>query len=177
MNILHEKFAVVDLETTGLNDGHNGKKADSIIEIGAVKIERGRITEKYSTFVACAEPIPKEITELTGISSKELQGAPTVKEAIKRFCDFSRDCTIVGHNILFDYGFIRYYGKQYGLEFNNDIIDTYLLSRERLQGKVENYKLNTVAKHFGISLNPHRALADAEASAKIFLELTTINGN
>lgn len=177
MNILHEKFAVVDLETTGLNDGHNGKKADNIIEIGAVKIERGRITEKYSTFVACAEPIPKEITELTGISSKELQGAPTVKEAIKRFCDFSRDCTIVGHNILFDYGFIRYYSKQYRLEFNNDIIDTYLLSREKLHGKVANYKLSTVAEYFGINFNPHRALSDADAAAKIFLELTTINGN
>ena len=171
MDILHEKFAVVDLETTGLNDGYNGRKADNIIEIGAVKIEKGSITEKYSTFVACHEPIPWEITKLTGITSKDLQGAPTVAQAIKRFYEFSRDCTIVGHNILFDYGFIRYYGKQYGLEFNNDIIDTYLMSREKLYGEVENYKLSTVAEYFGIIFDPHRALAHAEATVKILLAL------
>lgn len=171
MDILHERFAVVDLETTGLNDGHNGKKADNIIEIGAVKIERGIMTEKYSTFVACADSIPKEITELTGIKTKDLVGAPSVENAIKRFYEFSRDCNIVGHNILFDYGFIRYYGKQYGYDFNNNIIDTYLLSREKLHGKVEDYKLATVAKHFGINFDPHRALAGAEATAKLFLEL------
>ncbi len=171
MDILHERFAVVDLETTGLNDGRNGQKADNIIEIGAVKIDCGKITEKYSTFVACADSIPKEITELTGIKTKDLVGAPSVENAIKRFYEFSRDCTIVGHNILFDYGFIWYYGKQYGYDFNNDIIDTYLLSREKLHGKVENYKLSTVAEHFGINFDPHRALADAEAAAKILLAL------
>ena len=174
MDIFNEKFAVVDLETTGLNDGHNGKKADSIIEIGAVKIDGGKITDKYSTFVACDEPIPEEITRLTGITQNDLTGAPTVKEVIKRFYEFSRDCIIVGHNILFDYGFIRYYGKQYGYEFNNNIIDTFLLSREKLNGNVENYKLATVAKHFGINFNPHRALVDAEVSAKILLELAKL---
>ncbi len=164
-----KKIVVVDLETTGLDANH-----DHIIEIGAVKIKKGRITEKFSTFVSCPVALPAEITELTGITENDLKGAPRIKEALENLFGFMRGCVLVAHNLPFDYSFLRNWGYECGVDFGGfarGALDVITFSKEILQGEVSNYKFSTLAKYFGIEFTHRRALNDAEATAKIFLKL------
>ena len=88
---------------------------------------------------------------------------------IADFYKFSHDCILVGHNIMFDYKFIRHYGEREGYLFDQKMYDTLSISQEVL--RLSNYKLNTLADHYGFSFNHHRAYDDAFVTAKIFIEL------
>lgn len=169
MDILKNTFVVVDLETSGL--GYD----DHIIEIGAVKILNGEITEKFHTFVECPIKLEPEVVLLTGIKDEDLSGAPNVVKALKQLHAFCEGCIIVAHNLPFDYSFMRKYGDEYGIFFDNPQIDTLVMARARLKNAdIANYKLPTLANFFNIEFRHHRALNDAEATAKIFLELAKI---
>ncbi len=165
------RFVVFDLETTGLNEGGT---MDRIIEIGAVKIEEGRICQKFSTFVACPVRLPDKIVELTGITDEMLRGAPEVGAVIADFYKFCDGCALVGHNVQFDAKFIRYYGEKEGYLFGQRTYDTLTFSQQEL--RLANYKLNTVAEHFGFTFRHHRAYDDAFVTAKIFIELARKRG-
>jgi len=174
MNILNERFVVVDLETSGLN-----KNRDYIIELGAVKIENGKITDNYSTLVFCPQMVAlsTEIEELTGIHYEDLKNAPHVGEVLKTFYEFAKGCTLVVHNLPFDFAFLRNWGFWCGVwfdEFEKSAIDTVALAKKLLGDKVENYKLSTLANYYGVEFTHHRALNDAETTAKIFLELARL---
>ena len=165
--IMSNTFVVFDIETTGLNTD-----SDQIIELGAVKIEKGNIVEKFSTFVKPTIEIPYEVTELTHITNDMVEDAPPIEVVIKDFYDFSRDCILCGHNIInFDIKFIRRYGQMMGLEFDNDIVDTMNEARvSRL--KISRFNLGTVTKALGIELkDAHRAWNDAFATAQVLLKL------
>lgn len=163
-----KEFVVFDLETTGLNCAPGGAM-DKIIEVGAVKIKDGQICEKFSTFVACPVKLSIEIVRLTGITDEMLVGAPDIKDVVADFYKFASGCYLVGHNVQFDYKFMRYYGEAEGYLFDQKQYDTVTFSQEML--RLSNYKLNTVAEHFGFSFNHHRAYDDAFVTAKIFMEL------
>ena len=167
------KFVVFDLETTGLDCNR-----DYIIEIGAVKIEKGKITERFSTFANSLQlqSIPQEIEELTGISYEQVKDAPLIDVVLKQFYEFAKGCILVAHNLPFDFAFLRNWGFWCGVDFNEfdkDALDTVVLAKEILNDKVKNYKLSTLAKYFGIEFTHHRALNDAEATAKILIKLVT----
>ena len=163
-------FVVFDLETTGLNNQPAMGKMDKIIEIGAVKIVNGEMTEKFSTFVACDERLSREIVELTGIHDSDLLGAPTIEQAIADFYKFTDGAYLVEHNVTFDYRFVQYYGEQNGYMFDKKQFDTLTLAQELLRGVLPNYKLNSVADYYGFTFNHHRAFDDACVTAKIFIE-------
>ena len=165
-------FVVFDLETTGLNSTGAGGMMDRIIEIGAVKIKNGQITEKFSSFVACPVRLTDEIVSLTGITDQMLVGAPETADVIADFYRFCDGCTLVAHNAAFDSKFVRYYGEKEGYLFEHPQIDTVAFAQEAL--RLSNYKLNTVADHFGFTFNHHRAFDDAFVTAKIFLELVKL---
>lgn len=169
-------FVVFDLETTGLNNQPAVGKMDKIIEIGAVKMRGGNIVEKFSTFVACHEKLPSQIIELTGIHDADLVGAPEIEQAIADFYKFTDGCELVGHNVQFDYRFVRYYGEQYRYFFNAKLYDTVTIAQEVLRGEVSNYKLNTIADYYSIHFNHHRAFDDALTTAKIFIKLIQSRG-
>ena len=169
-----QKFVVFDLETTGLNNNPVGREMDRIIEIGAVKIENGKICEKFTTFVACPVRLSAEIINLTGITDDMLKGAPDIKDAIADFFKFCEGSVLVGHNVPFDYKFVRYYGEREGYLFEHRQCDTVTFAQEMLQ--LKNYKLNTVAAHYGFEFNHHRAFDDAFVTAKIFMELVRSKG-
>ncbi|MFW6381203.1 MAG: PolC-type DNA polymerase III [Bacillota bacterium] len=157
------EFVVFDLETTGLNP-----HACEIIEIGAVKLSGEEVIDEFSSFVCPQGGIPGEITELTGIDQTMVQGAPKIGEVMDDFLEFIGDGVLVAHNAGFDYGFLRANLKQ---EPEIPIIDTLGLSRALISG-LNNYKLNTLARHFNIDLEDHhRALDDARATAGIFQSL------
>ncbi len=164
-------FVVFDLETTGLS---RGGVMDRIIEVGAVKISGGKICERFSTFVACPVKIPEEIVELTGITDDMLVGAPPVGVVIADFFRFTAGCSLVAHNASFDTKFIRYYGEEEGYRFDRRAYDTVAFAQEMLL--LKDYKLNTVAEHFGFTFRHHRAFEDAFVTAKIFIELVRMRG-
>ncbi|MBO5526006.1 MAG: hypothetical protein J5993_04575 [Clostridia bacterium] len=166
---LRRDYVVFDLETTGLNNNPAMGTMDRIIEIGAVKIRGGEIKEKFSSFVACPSRLSKEIIALTGIDDEMLVGAPEVGDVLLDFYKFADGCELVGHNVMFDYKFISYYGEQADIRFDALIHDTVRLAQENLA--LANYKLNTVAEKFKITFNHHRAYDDALTTAKIFIEL------
>lgn len=168
------RYVVFDLETTGLNNNPVAGPMDRIIEVGAVKIEGGKIAEKFSTFVACPVKLTDEIVGITGIEDEMLIGAPPVETVMADFYKFTEGCALVGHNVQFDYKFIRYYGEQEGYLFDAKTFDTVALSQQLL--RLKNYKLNTVADYFGFTFRHHRAFDDAFVTAKIFLELVKLGG-
>lgn len=170
-----ERFVVFDLETTGLNTSGSSGNMDRIIEVGAVKIENGKICEKFSTFVACPVRLSQEIIAITGIDDGMLVGAPDVKEVIADFYKFCEGCTLVGHNVQFDIKFVCHYGEREGYLFGHKQLDTLILAQEQL--RLSNYKLNTVADHYGFTFHHHRAFDDAFVTAKIFMELVKERGN
>lgn len=171
----HE-FVVFDLETTGLNNQPSMGKMDRIIEIGAVKIKNGKIAEKFTSFVACPDRLSAEIVELTGIHDEDLIGAPEIDKVIADFFKFTDGAYLVGHNVQFDYRFVRYYGEENGYAFEQKEFDTLTLAQELLAGKIGNYKLNTVAGYYGFTFNHHRAFDDALVTAKVFIEFIKEKG-
>lgn len=162
-------FVVFDLETTGFNNTAVGGVMDSIIEIGAVKIRKGRIFEKFSTFVAYDKKLSAEIVRLTGITDEMLVGAPPIAKIVPDFYKFCEGCYLVGHNVTFDYRFIEFYAEKERYAFTQKRFDTLALGQELL--RLSNYKLNTLADFYHITFNHHRAFDDALATAKIFIEL------
>ncbi len=169
-------FVCFDLETTGLNNNPAMGRMDRIIELGAVKIIGGEIKEKFSSFVACPERLSSEIVRLTGIEDKDLVGAPEVEKVLADFYKFTDGAVLVGHNVTFDYRFVKYYGEQCGYSFEKKQYDTLLLAQELLRGKIANYKLNSVADYYGFTFNHHRAFDDACVTAKVFIELVKAKG-
>lgn len=167
-------FVVIDIETTGLNSNPDYGEVNHIIEVGAVKIEKGKITEKFSSFCTCPIPLPQEIEKLTGISNEDLKNAPTIKQVLYDLHKFCKDSELVGHNVSFDLGFLNYYGAKCKISFKQAYADTLAMSRQLLRNKLINYRLSTVAEHFKLKFKEHRALNDALVTAKIFLKLTDL---
>ena len=165
-SLSEDDFVVFDIETTGFS-----KVNDRIIEIGAVKVSSGEIVDRFSTFVNPKIPIPYNITQLTSINDEMVIDAPAIEDALLEFMEFSKDTVLVAHNASFDMGFIIQNAQILGLTNEFTYIDTVGLSRILLPN-LSRYKLNSVAKALGVSLeNHHRAVDDAEATAEIFLRL------
>ncbi|MBC8061431.1 MAG: PolC-type DNA polymerase III, partial [Clostridiaceae bacterium] len=161
---INDSFVVFDIETTGLSSSN-----DNIIEIGAVKIVNGIVTEYFSEFVNPGRTIPYKIVELTSITDDMVKDAPKINEILPRFIDFAKDCILVAHNATFDVSFVKRFCKELNIPFNFGIMDTIPLAKF-LYPELNRFKLNVVAKHLGISLvNHHRAVDDAGATAKILL--------
>ena len=169
-------FVVFDIETTGLNNNPAMGRMDKIIELGAVKLVNGCITEKFSSFVACKDKLSEEIKKLTGIVDEDLVGAPEIEKVLADFYKFTDGAYLVGHNVNFDYRFVHYYGEQNGYMFDQKTYDTLALAQEVLRGRLPNYKLNSVADHYGFTFNHHRAFDDACVTAKVFIELVKAKG-
>ena len=162
-------FVVFDIETTGLY-----ADKDRITEIGAVKVEKGVITDTFSTFVNPEIPIPEFITKLTGITDEMVAGAPPAEQALDGFLSFTGNLPVVAHNASFDTGFIKHNARLFGRSFENAVVDTLQLSRNMFP-ELGKYKLNLVAKHLGVKLeNHHRAVNDAGATAHIFIKCLDI---
>ena len=163
-------FVVFDLETTGLNSSPSSGNMDRIIEIGAYKLIDGEIKESFSTFVNPCTKLSSEIINLTGIEQHMVDGAPTFEQVMPDFFKFIDGAYLVGHNIAnFDYKFIDHYCSLCGYVTERKLFDTIPLAQSLL--RLSNYKLNTVADHFCITFNHHRAVDDALVTAKIFIEL------
>ena len=158
-------YVVFDLETTGFSSAK-----DKIIEIGAVKVENGEITDKYSTFVNPKIPIPFRITQLTSITDEMVMESPEIEIILPQFLKFVGDAVLVAHNASFDVSFIEENCRQQGIEPDFTSVDTVGLARVLLP-TLSKFKLNVVAKALNISQeHHHRAVDDARVTAEIYVK-------
>ena len=166
---LNADFVVFDIETTGFSPVNN-----KIIEIGAVKIQQGEITDRFSVFVNPGVPIPFEIEKLTSINDSMVMDAPPIEVILPQFLDFCQDAVLVAHNANFDMSFIMENAKRQGLSRKFTFVDTLGIARVLLTHQAK-HTLDAVAKTLSISLeNHHRAVDDAECTAHIFLKFSTM---
>jgi DNA polymerase III epsilon subunit family exonuclease len=155
-------LVVVDVETTGTD----AKLAD-LIEIAAVRVRGGKIVDTFSTFVDPGRPIVGN--QMHGITDKDVKGAPSPREAARKVMDFVGDGLFVGHSVGFDIAFVEEaLGDGTRIEPGR-YLDTLVIAREGYPD-LENYKLETLSRFFGIDLSQnHRALPDAEATANLLI--------
>ncbi len=157
------EYVVFDIETTGLSPLNS-----EITEIGAVRVKDGQTLDTFQTFVKPSKPIPPSIVSLTGITDDMVKDAPSPALALKAFRGFCENAVLAAHNASFDTGFVFSIGRKSGVLFENEVVDTVGLCRRAFPA-LSNHKLDTVAKHLSFSLAHHRALNDAECTAKILL--------
>lgn len=155
-------YVVVDLETTGGMPPYH-----RITEIGAVKVRRGEIVDRFQTLINPERRISKNIEELTGISNEMVKDAPKFSEVALAFAEFTKDAIFVAHNVNFDYGFLQAEYERLEERFVRPYICTKSWMRKYYPG-LESYGLKNLTLHFDIPLlTHHRAMCDAEAAASL----------
>ena len=161
-----QDFVVLDLETTGLS-----VKEDQILEIGAVKVQGGEVTASYETFVNPGRKVPERITELTGIRDEMIANAPDVETAVRGFLDFCGGLPLLGHNILFDYSFIKQAAINARLDFEKEAWDTLKIARKALPD-LESRSLEALCGYYQIPReHAHRAMDDVLETLALFRKL------
>ena len=158
-------YTVLDIETTGLNP-----KTDKIIEVGAVRIRGGEVTETFSSLVNPGRKLEERIIELTGICDDELAEAPEPETVIPALISFIGEDILVGHRILFDYSFIKKAAVNLKLSFEKEGIDTLKIARKFLPD-LESRRLPFLCEYYGIPHKAHRAVNDAVGTAFLYQKL------
>ena len=168
-NLLTDTYVVFDTETTGFYAG-----SDQMIEIGAVKIQDGKIIDRFDELIDPHRPLPKKITELTFITDEMLAGKDNEENVTKRFLEWAEGYPMVAHNAKFDISFMKAACNKYGFgEFKKCVLDTMSIAR-MLHPEWPNHKLQTLTKRLDVPWDEdkhHRADYDAEGTALAFYKM------
>lgn len=157
---------VFDIETTGFSPETN-----KITEIGAIKVQDCQVVEIFSQLINPQVPIPQEIVSLTGITTDLVKNMPLIGEVLPRFIEFCEDYDIIGHNIMFDFSFIKTNALQQKLKFERNGIDTLALARVLLP-QLERKNLAYLCDHYHIErAQAHRAYDDALATHVLYTKM------
>lgn len=160
-----DAYISIDLETTGTNP-----KTDKIIEIGALKVKDGAVTERFSTFVNPGRKLDARIVELTGITDEMLHKAPIMDEVLPELLEFLEDLPLLGHSIISDFSFLKKAVVDRKMSFERCGVDTLKIARKFLP-ELEHRNLGFLCDYYGIPIQAHRAMNDAEATQKLYLKL------
>lgn len=166
--MLLDTYISIDLETTGLNP-----KLDKIVEIGAVKVEAGEITAVFSELINPGRKLDERIVELTGIRDEDLAGKPYIEEVFPALMEFLGELPLLGHNIVFDFSFLKKAAVNQKLTFEKQAVDTLKIARKYLNG-LEHRSLDYLCEYYRIPHHAHRALADAEATHILYGRLAEL---
>lgn len=161
-------IVVLDFETTGMSPDLGARAT----EIGLVRIRNGQITERYQSLMNAGVRIPRFIEEFTGITNAMIKSAPPVATVMQEAADFIGDDPLVAHNASFDRRFLDAEWQRIQHARRQDFACTLLLSR-RIYPEAPNHQLGTLVRHLDLPLagRAHRALADAEMTAGLFLAI------
>lgn len=163
-------YAIIDIETTGLN-----AVSDKITEIAIFIHDGNKIVDEFVSLINPERKIPYRITQMTGINNKMVEFAPRFFELAKKIIDFTEDAVIVGHNVAFDYNFLKNEYKSLGYEYKRKTLCTVKLSRKLIPLR-KSYSLGKLCKGLNIEIqNRHRAAGDAMATIKLFELLRSID--
>lgn len=158
-----DTYIVLDVETTGISP-----QFEEITEIGAARVVDGQVIETFSELINPGKSIPANIVVLTGITDQMVANAPEISEVMPRFIEFCGDLPILGHNVAFDYSFLKTAAKKSGLTFEKRGLDTIVLTRKFLE-RQRSYSLSNLILAMGIHReNAHRGLDDALATSEIY---------
>lgn len=161
-----KSYIAFDVETTGLNPMEN-----EIIEIGALKVRDGKVAERFMEFIHPTAPISAAITNLTGITNKMVAGARPRCEVVSDFLDFCEDDILIGHNVSFDYSFMKCSAAADGLPFEKLGIDTLKIAK-KVHSDLDSKSLGSLCAYYNIENRAaHRAYHDALATAKLYQTL------
>ncbi len=159
IDTLIDNYCILDLETTGLSCIKN-----EIIEVGILKVRNNEIVARYSKLVKPNEKVSKNITKITGITNEMLEDKPAIEEIIIEILTFIGDDVIIGHNVLFDLGFIS---SVIEMDLPNMYIDTVMLSKITYP-ELKRHRLSDLTNYLGIYTNTHRAIDDCIATKELY---------
>lgn len=161
-----KSYIAFDVETTGLNPMEN-----EIIEIGALRVRDGKVAERFMEFIHPTAPISAAITNLTGITNEMVAGARPRCEVVSDFLDFCEDDILIGHNVSFDYSFMKCSAAADGLPFEKLGIDTLKIAK-KVHSDLDSKSLGSLCAYYNIeNRSAHRAYHDALATAKLYQTL------
>lgn len=161
-----KSYIAFDVETTGLNPAEN-----EIIEIGALKVREGKVAERFMELIRPLSAVPSSITSLTGITNQMVAAARSRHAVISDFLDFCEDDILIGHNVSFDYSFVKAGAAAEGFSFEKSGIDTLKIARKVLKD-LESRSLEQLCQYYHIeNRSAHRAYHDALATAKLYQTL------
>ncbi len=161
-----KSYVAFDVETTGLDPEEN-----EIIEIGALKVREGKVQERFMELLKPREAISQTITNLTGITNQMVKNARTADQVVPDFLDFCREDVLIGHNILFDYSFMKVKAAGIGMSFEKYGIDTLKIAR-KVHQELDSKSLERLCEYYQIeNKSAHRAYHDALATAKLYQTL------
>ena len=162
-----KSYVCFDLETTGLDPLYN-----EIIEIGALKVRDGKVAERFMEFIHPQEEISPMITNLTGITNEMVENARPADTVISDFLEFCEDDVLIGHNVGFDYSFMKSGASNLGLTFEKFGIDTFKIAQRTLKS-LPSKSLSSLCEYYQIENKAaHRAYYDALATAKLYQTLS-----
>lgn len=161
-----DSYIALDLETTGLEP-----KKEKITEIAALKVEHGQITGRFVTLVNPKRPLTERVVELTGITDDMLKDAPVIDDIIGEVLEFIGNLPLLGHNIRFDYSFLKQAAVNQKMEFECEAVDTLKLCR-KLMPEQEKKNLGNACTYYKIEQPlAHRAEADALSAHFLYQKL------
>ena len=156
-------YCVLDLETTGFSP-----KTEKITEIGIMKVQDGKVIDKFSCFVNPEKPIPMRVVEVTNITDDMVKEAETIDKVFPKMLEFIEGSVLVAHNADFDIEFLKHYARELGYDFDFTYLDTLSLAYD-IFPDYKTYKLGRIAKNLGIKVEvAHRALDDVDTTVKVF---------
>ena len=159
-------YVAIDLEMTGL-----AAKTDRILEIGAVKVVNHQVVDRFQTFINPHRTLSQVVTDLTGITQEMVQNGLEDVEGLKLLIDFTGDLPLVGHNIMFDYSFLKQCAANHKISYEKSAVDTLKISRVCFP-EMESKKLEAMCQHYQIAeTQEHRALADALMTVELLEHL------
>lgn len=159
---MRDVIVAVDIETTGLDPSQ-----DRIIEVGAVKFHGDDVLDTWHSLINPGCPIPPYITQLTGLTDKDVKDAPRLSSVMPQLRQFIHTAPLLGHNVRFDLGFLQ----SGGLRATNPVVDTYPIASVMLPS-APRYSLSALAAHFKIDTEgAHRALNDSIMTHLVFQQL------
>ena len=161
-----DSFVAIDIETTGLSPIE-----DQIIEVGALRVREGEVTETLSLLINPQLRLPKRIVELTGITDDMLAGQKTFMELSQQIYDFIGSDPLLGHNIRFDYSFLKYHLAIGGYTIDNKVIDTLAIAKV-LHPELLSRSLAHMCEAYGlVNEAAHRAYEDAQVTMKLYFAM------
>lgn len=163
-----ERIAIIDFETTGMSPAHGARAA----EVSIVVVESGRIVDHYQSLMNAGQPMPWNITQLTGINTAMLQAAPPAEAVMREAAAFVGTMPMVAHNASFDSKFWVDELQRAGCAAPQPFACTVLLSR-RLYPQAPSHALGRIVRFLDLPSadKAHRALADAEMTAHLLLRM------